>query len=61
MKEELNMEKIWANRLVAGTKTWDEVPAARKSGVKLELARRVESGAITEAEYEAITATEHKA
>jgi len=55
MKEELNMEKIWANRLVAGTKTWDEVPASRISGVKAELASRVESSAITVQQYEEIT------
>ena len=49
------MEKIWANRLVAGTKTWAEVPASRKSGVKAELAGRVESNTITAKEYEDIT------
>jgi uncharacterized protein (UPF0147 family) len=28
------MAKIWANRLIAGTRTWDEVPASRKPAVK---------------------------
>ena len=26
------MNKIWANRLIAGTQTWDKVPASRKEG-----------------------------
>lgn len=49
------MDKIWANRLVAGTKTWAEVPASRKSGVKTELADRVEKNTITAQQYEDIT------
>ena len=35
------MNAIWANRLVAGTRKWAEVPASRKAGVKAELASRV--------------------
>ena len=38
------MNAIWANRLVAGTRKWAEVPASRKAGVKAELASRVENG-----------------
>lgn len=49
------MNVIWANRLIGGTKTWDEVPAARVSGVKAELASRVQKGKITAEQYEAIT------
>lgn len=49
------MNKIWANRLVAGDKTWAEMPASRRSGVKAELASRVESGTITAQQYEEIT------
>ena len=41
------MDKIWANRLVAGTKTWAEMPASRRPGVKAELARRVTDGEIS--------------
>lgn len=53
------MAKIWANRLVAGTKTWAEVPAIRKVAVKAELAKRVESGAITAQQYTEITGEEY--
>ena len=28
------MTKIWANRLIARTRTWDEVPTSRKPAVK---------------------------
>ncbi len=49
------MNEIWANRLVAGTKTWAEVPASRKAGVKAVLARRVEKGAVKAEQYEEIT------
>ena len=41
------MNEIWANRLVAGTKTWAEMPASRQSGVKEVLAGRVADGVIT--------------
>ena len=53
------MEKIWANRLIAGTKTWNEVPASRIGDVKAELAARVENGTITEEQYKAITGEEY--
>ena len=49
------MNEIWANRLVAGTKTWDEVTPSRKSTVKEVLRSRVESETITAEEYEEIT------
>ena len=49
------MVKIWANRLIAGTKTWDEVPTARKAAVLTELKERVEIGEITAERYEEIT------
>lgn len=48
------MNAIWANRLVAGTKTWEEVPASRRAGVQEELESRVDSGEITQARMEAI-------
>ena len=49
------MNEIWANRLIAGTKTWDEVPASRKNPVKNVLRGRVESGEITPEQFEEIT------
>lgn len=55
------MNAIWANRLVAGTKAWDDVPTSRRSAVKAILADRVGSGAITAEQYEAITGEEYAA
>lgn len=49
------MNKIWANRLIAGTKTWEQVPASRKSGVLAELRKRVADGEITAAKFREIT------
>ena len=49
------MNAIWANRLIAGTKAWDEVPANRKDGVKAVLLDRVEKGLITADKYAEIT------
>ena len=48
------MNKIWANRLIAGTKTWDEVPESRKNDVLAELRARVESGKLSPEDFEAI-------
>ena len=53
------MDKIWANRLIAGTKTWDEMPASRRAGVKLELAKRVAEGEISEERYKEITGEDY--
>lgn len=55
------MNEIWANRLVAGTKSWEEVPASRKSGVKAVLVGRVEREAITAEQYAEITGEEYAA
>ena len=49
------MSKIWANRLIAGTKTWEQVPASRKAGVLTELRSRVEDGSLTAEKFEEIT------
>lgn len=49
------MNKIWANRLIAGTQTWDKVPESRKEGVLEELRNRVETGKITAEQFEEIT------
>ena len=52
------MDKIWANRLIAGTKEWAEMPASRRAGVKLELGKRVADGEITAERYKEITGDE---
>lgn len=49
------MDRIWANRLVAGTKTWAEMPESRRARVKRELAKRVAEGEISEERYKEIT------
>lgn len=48
------MNKIWANRLIAGDKVWEDVPLNRKAGVKAELKNRVLIGEITAERYEEI-------
>lgn len=53
------MDKIWANRLVAGTKTWAEMPASRRVGVKKVLAERVNKGEITADDYKNITGEDY--
>lgn len=53
------MDKIWANRLIAGTKTWAEMPASRRTGVKAELVRRVTDGEITADDYKRITGEDY--
>ena len=55
------MNEIWANRLVAGTKQWKEVPVSRRTAVKAVLAGRVENGAITAGQYREITSEEYPA
>lgn len=55
------MERIWANRLEAGTKTWDEVPASRKNRVDEILRYDVEVGYndMTPERYTEITGKEY--
>ena len=53
------MNIIWANRLVAGTKTWAEMPASRRVGVKTVLAARVAEGEITAEDYKRITGDDY--
>lgn len=53
------MNIIWANRLIAGTKTWTEMPASRRAGVKRELAKRVTEGEITAEDYKRITGDDY--
>lgn len=54
------MDKIWVNRLIAGDKIWDNVPANRKNTVKAVLAQRVADGIIDEERYEEITGETYK-
>lgn len=49
------MNEIWARRLIAGTKTWGEMPAYRRAYVKPLLAKRVEDGKLTTERYGEIT------
>lgn len=53
------MDKIWANRLIAGTKTWAEMPVSRRAGVKAELAKRVVDGEINPEQYKEITGEDY--
>lgn len=48
------MAKIWANRLIAGDKTWSQVPEERKGAVKTELEKRVSAGKISREKMEEI-------
>ncbi len=48
------MNKIWADRLVAGTRTWAEVPNSRKSAVRAILLDWVSQGTITDEYYHEI-------
>lgn len=50
------MSGIWANRLIAGTKTWDQcVKSGRAEAVKAVLKERVNSSIITKKKYKEIT------
>ena len=53
------MNVIWANRRIAGTKTWAEMPASRRTAVKRELTKRVTEGEITAERYKEITGEEY--
>lgn len=55
------MNEIWANRLIAGTKLWAEMPASRQKAVKAILADRVADNAITADNYKEITGEDYKA
>ena len=55
------MAKIWANRLIGGTKTWEQVPASRRESVLEELRNRVESGEITAEQFGEICGEEYGA
>ena len=53
------MNIIWANRLIAGTKTWAEMPASRRAGVKKVLAERVAEREIATGDYKNITGEDY--
>lgn len=53
------MDKIWANRLIAGTKSWAEMPVSRRAGVKKVLAERVNKNEITAEDYKRITGEDY--
>ncbi len=53
------MNEIWASRLIAGTKTWAEMPTARQAAVKALLLEKAEAGEITQKRYEEITGEGH--
>ena len=55
------MNEIWANRLIAGTKTWEEMPTSRRKAVKAVLAERVADGEITAEQFEQITGEDYPA
>lgn len=55
------MNEIWANRLIAGTKNWNNVPDSRKGAVLVVLAGRVENGSISADKYHEITGQEYEA
>lgn len=48
------MEKIWANRLIAGDKKWSDIPEKRKTAVEEELLNRLENGEITQEKLDEI-------
>ncbi len=50
------MNEIWANRLIAGTKTWAQcVKSGRAEAVKAALLERVKSGVLIKEKYNEIT------
>lgn len=48
------MDKIWVDRLIAGTKTFKEVPESRKNKVKELLDNLLNNEEITKEEYDNI-------
>ena len=49
------MNRIWANRLEAGTKSWEDCPASRKVAVDVILREDVKNGKISAERYTEIT------
>jgi hypothetical protein len=55
----MKMAKIWADRLVAGTKTWAQVPESRKPAVNEVLLEMVAEGTLTEEHYQEIVGVQN--
>lgn len=53
------MNEIWANRLIAGTKTWAEMPIIRQTPVKKILLEKMQGNIITAEQYKEITGEEY--
>ena len=49
------MNRIWANRLEAGTQPWSACPVSRRAAVDAILRQDVADGKITTERYEEIT------
>lgn len=54
------MNRIWANRLEAGTQLWADVPESRKNAVDAILRQDVADGVITAERYTEITGKEYE-
>lgn len=48
------VSEIWADRLLAGTRAWEDAPEFRRRGIEEALRRRVESGEATAARVDEI-------
>ena len=55
------MNEIWAKRLIAGTQSWDDMPASRKEPVAALLKQKASDGEITGEQYKKITGQEYAA
>ena len=55
------MEKIWRNRLEAGTQKWEECPEKYRAKVDALLKEDVASGKITAERYKEITGNDYVA
>ena len=54
------MNRIWANRLEAGTQLWANVPMSRKSAVMAILLEDVQEGKISQERYNEILGIEEE-
>ena len=57
----MNISRIWANRLEAGDKTWDNVPVSRKDAVEAILRDDTSKGinGMTPERFEEITGKQY--
>lgn len=54
----MSIINIWVNRILAGDKTFDDVPKKRKAKVEEELKSRVETGILSQDDYSKIVGLE---